>query len=426
MHTPREHIERAVWTLVDQGTVSLGNFLVNVQLARHLPVSEYGAFALLLSLYYLAQHINGSLLLYPLMLRIAGSKEEQPASLFSITILLVAITSLALSILLAAALFALGRHDIAIAAAAYVILGQLQDATRRSLLATFRHRTANIGDAVTYIGQACAVAVLVSAGAVSLPAALYTMAAASGLAAIIQARQLRLSVPKFHIPLKMLQEFWLNGRWAIINKLLILLNVQIFPWTLAILEGPATVAGFQAVLNIANATNPIVFGLSNIVSPAVAQIHANSGIRAAWKTARIYILMGAPLIFGYCLAVMLVPDFVLKLFYGANSSYLGLEAAVRIILLAVAISYVADLIEAFLFGVEAGRAALLISAIGLATAAVLLPFTESRGVLGGTVILAIASAVRLAASFYLMSRVTAESGRLPYSARYASRLGETQ
>jgi hypothetical protein len=41
-------IERASWTLVDQGVVSSGNFLLNVLLARTLSEDDYGEFALFL------------------------------------------------------------------------------------------------------------------------------------------------------------------------------------------------------------------------------------------------------------------------------------------------------------------------------------------------------------------------------------------
>ena len=40
--------DRASWMLVDQCVVSLGNFVLNVQLARGLPAANYGKFALFL------------------------------------------------------------------------------------------------------------------------------------------------------------------------------------------------------------------------------------------------------------------------------------------------------------------------------------------------------------------------------------------
>ena len=76
----RLHVSRASWTLANQGVVSLGTFLVNVQLARQLPTEDYGAFALLLGAFLALQLFNSSLLLYPMSIRLPvmqGASREQ-------------------------------------------------------------------------------------------------------------------------------------------------------------------------------------------------------------------------------------------------------------------------------------------------------------------------------------------------------------
>ena len=65
------HLRRTFWTLLDQGVVSLGTFLLSVLLARHLAPAEYGVFALLLGMLLLAQVINSSLIFYPMSIRSA-------------------------------------------------------------------------------------------------------------------------------------------------------------------------------------------------------------------------------------------------------------------------------------------------------------------------------------------------------------------
>src|SRR5829696_8632974 len=62
----------AFWTLLDQGSISLGTFLVNIELARELDATEYGTFALLFGVYFLIQLLNAALIFFPLMLRLAG------------------------------------------------------------------------------------------------------------------------------------------------------------------------------------------------------------------------------------------------------------------------------------------------------------------------------------------------------------------
>ena len=182
----RKELHGAFWTLADQGAISLGFFLLNVQLARDLDSSEYGTFALLLGGYFLVQHFNASLIFYPLILRLAAYKEDRASDLILISVALTAASSFAFSAIVGACLSAFGRPDIAAAAALYLVLWQLQDVLRRTLLAEFRHRAAILGDGITYIGAAGAVAVLASYHSVSLVTALFAMAGACALAIAVQ------------------------------------------------------------------------------------------------------------------------------------------------------------------------------------------------------------------------------------------------
>src|SRR5258706_12392379 len=52
-----KHFLGIFWTLVDQGAISLGTFLLNIQLGRQLPAPEYGTFALLWRVYFIVQRI---------------------------------------------------------------------------------------------------------------------------------------------------------------------------------------------------------------------------------------------------------------------------------------------------------------------------------------------------------------------------------
>ena len=88
-----KHFLSAFWMLVDQGAISLGTFLLNIQLARHLGALEYGTFALLFGGYFIIRHINASLIFYPLMLRLAGGREERSSELLFTSVALTAASS---------------------------------------------------------------------------------------------------------------------------------------------------------------------------------------------------------------------------------------------------------------------------------------------------------------------------------------------
>ena len=86
-------IERASWTLVDQGVVSCGNFLLNVLLARTLSEEDYGEFALFLGAIFILRTIDYSLISYPLSVRLCVASDEERAGLLGNTILLAAALS---------------------------------------------------------------------------------------------------------------------------------------------------------------------------------------------------------------------------------------------------------------------------------------------------------------------------------------------
>ena len=72
-------IERASWTLVDQGVVSVGNFLLNVLLARTLSEADYGKFVLFLGAIFILRAIDYSFISYPLSVRLCVANDEERA-----------------------------------------------------------------------------------------------------------------------------------------------------------------------------------------------------------------------------------------------------------------------------------------------------------------------------------------------------------
>jgi O-antigen/teichoic acid export membrane protein len=384
--------------VIDQGVVSLGAFVLNIILARRLPPAEYGVFSLLFGGLLSLQMINSALLFHPLSVRFGLADEKKQAQLLAATAVMLAFALLPLSFLVGAALLVFGRGDLVPSAIASFVLWQMQEAMRRGLLANFRHDRAVIGDAVSYLGQAVVMLVLAATDSLTLSNALYSMAATSGLAALIQARQLGLSL---RVPLGLSRtfcEFWSIGSLVLAYGIVSVMRTQITPWVLAATSGPGSAASFQAVLNVLNAANPIVLGLTNVIPQTAAHARANGNV-AAWRSARAYIFMGVPLTFSYYVAALLAPDFILHIFYGTGSSYLELSYAVRLLVIAWMLSYWADMICSFLHGIDSARVALVINTIGaIAVAILILPMTEVLGLTGTCITMVVAHLARLLAS----------------------------
>lgn len=390
---------KASWSLANQGVVSLGNLLVNLQLAWLLPIEEYGVFALLLSGMLTLQVISTSLFGYPLAVRLATMDGEAHTKLLSLTLLLVLGVCLILSLFLAAGLAAFERPDLMVPATVVFLLWQLQEAARRGLLADLRHRVATIGDSVTYLGQPLMLAAFAGSGLLDLAMALNLMAAAYAAGMLIHLSRLRLTMPVLGDAISVIANFWPIGRWQLTINAVLLLNVRIYPWALAYSEGAAAAAAFQAMLNVANLMNPLIIGLGNAIPQVAARTRAQEGVGIAWRAARRYILTGLIPALAFSAIIIVAPSFVLSLFYGADSPYIEIAAAVQIVALSWPARYIGDLICCFLIGVEAGRLAVFAYLAALMTSLILMPFALPFGLLGISVTIVMASLVLLISSY---------------------------
>lgn len=388
-------IQRASWTLVDQGVVSFGNFLLNILLARTLKVEDYGEFALFLGAIFILRTIDYSLISYPLSVRMCVAGDEERAGLLGNTILLATALSLVLVVVMALGTTLLEVDNIVLPACLCYLCWQAQETFRRSLLADFRYREAVAGDGIAYVGQAMLIALLARLDAVTLSTALYMMSVTFGIGAMMHASKLRYTWPNVAEARLMAREYLSIGMWSLVNYQLVLARVQLLPWMLAALAGTAATASLQAGLNIANMMNPIIFGIGNAVPQVAAHAYRTGGLIGASRTASGYVLFGLIPILLISAAGILMPDMLLRTVYGPSSPYLAAAAVLPFLLVAGVLDYIAEMISKTLLGVEAGRLASLVNAMAVCAAAVLaFALIGALGVYGACLALLIANLVR--------------------------------
>jgi len=387
--------DRGSWTLIDQCVVSLGNFALNVQLARHLAVVDYGKFVLFLSAVFVLRTFDYSLISYPLAVRLHSAHRDEHASLMANSALLASALGLGLLLLLVLGIQLLGGGDILLPAASCYLAWQAQETMRRCLLANFRFRAAVAGDALSFIGQAVAIAVLAWAGGLTLDTAIYAMSATFVAGALVHASKLHFGRPNIVEAIRLARDYFALGKWSLIYYEVLILRLQLFPWALAATGSTAATAAFQAAANISNVMNPISLGIGNAIPQAAAHAHVTGGVRGAWRTARGYILFGLPPTLVICAAGLVAPQPLLRLMYGTSSPYLDAALAVQLLVIAAAAEYAGDMIGKTLLGVGAGRLASLMIAFGLAAAVLSLPLIVLFGVVGASLALAITNLFRL-------------------------------
>jgi O-antigen/teichoic acid export membrane protein len=388
-------IERASWTLVDQGVVSFGNFLVNVLLARTLSAEDYGEFALFLGAIFILRVIDYSLISYPLSVRLCVASDEERAGLIGNTFLLTAALSLVLVVVVALGTTLLKADNIVLPACLCFLCWQAQETSRRCLLADFRYRAAVAGDGIAYVGQAMLIVLLAWLDDITLPAALYMMSATFGIGALAHASKLRYARPDLAEARLLAREYFSVGKWSLVNYQLVLARVQLLPWVLAALTGTAATASLQAGLNIANMMNPIIFGIGNAIPQVAAHAHRTEGVIGASRAACGYVLFGLSPILVISAAAFLMPNLLLRTVYGPSSPYLAAAMGLQLLAVAGVLDYIAEMISKTLLGVQAGRLASAVNVVAAGAAAVLaFALIGPLGVLGACLALLIANLVR--------------------------------
>ena len=408
-------IQRASWTLVDQGVVSFGNFLLNVLLARALSAQDYGKFALFLGAIYMLRTIDYSLISYPLSVRLCVASNEERAGLLGNSTLLTAALSLVLVAVMALGTALLEVGNIVSPACLCYLCWQAQETSRRCLLADFRYRAAVAGDAIAHVGQALLIALLAWLDALTLPAALYMMSATFAIGALVHASKLGFAWPDLAETRLLAREYFSVGKWSLVNYQLALARFQLFPWVLAGAAGTAATASLQASQNIASMMVPIVFGIGNAIPQVAAHAHRTGGVIGASRAAYGYVRFGLAPILAISAAAVLMPELLLRTVYGPSSPYLAAAMGLQLLAVAGVLDYIAEMISKTLLGVQAGRLASAVNVVAVGAAAVLaFALIGPLGVLGACLALLIANLVRATGAVIAIAWLIAdERSRVP-------------
>jgi O-antigen/teichoic acid export membrane protein len=343
---------RSVWAIADQGVLSLGNFLCSMLLARRLPEVEFGTYALVLTIILQLNNLHIALVGFALTVR--GATLDEPA-LRKLTGVSLAITG-GLGLLGAVAMIVgltIFDHADLIPVAIFALLGwQLQETVRRGLIARMRYRAAMIGDGISYLGQIVPMAYLAYHGQLTVGNALFVNGAASFVAMLVQFLQVRAHWFTLGDLRAGLRQAWELGRWLLGSNALAVLVVPIVPWTLAFYYKETEVAAYQAMAVILGISHPVLFSLCNIIMPAVAKANAESGIRAARAVGIKYGLQGALFLCPYYIVLLVAPDLVLRIFYGADSHFLDLGYTLRLMTICYIVQLASQIVLAVLNGLE--------------------------------------------------------------------------
>ena len=395
------------WAIADQGVVSLGNFLTTIILARALTPTAYGIWSVVFGLILLLNVFPASLITYPLSLRLAASDDSGAGQILMAALTLTALLATPQILVLFFASTLIANQGLGVSAGFCLLIWQLQETTRRALMARLAFRTALGTDMISYLGQAALVWLLAHYGHLSVEAAFGVIGLTCGLAAVAQLWFFR-GTWRGKLNLRgHAHTFWSTGRWVLGSNLLANFNIQAAPWALFVLRGPVDAAAFQAISNLIGVSHPIMLSLGNFLVPAAARARARQGLTAARRVSLSLATQAGLLLLPLILLLLILPRPLLGLFYGAASTYVVLDWPLRLLALTYVLTYWAMAIRFFLIAVESKNRAQFLFELcwSVLFVALLIPLTLHWGLAGAIVATGLSQGAKLASNLVLMRQV---------------------
>lgn len=396
----------SVWALADQVVVSIGNFGSTLLIARGLPPAEYGTFVLISAACLVAFGIHTNLMVSPLVVRSATADAAKTRT-YSGSALLLTLVVLPLSALVVVpAASSLERQTAGLLALVYVLAWQLQETTRRTLSSKLRYREAIWGDAISYVGQAVLIGLLIRKGWATLDRAFAVMAATSLIAAAMQGWQARVKRVTWAEFLETGIEFWNLAKWLVLGGITGIIASPLLPWLVNWFHGRQATASFQAVFNVLGVANPVILSIPALAMPAAANLIARADPGKTLKGLALkYALRFELLLSPWFLTLECWPHNVLARFYGGASVYCNETLPLRIGVLVYLLTVPLTVFVAVLTG--AGKAKSNAATQGSGAIASLLcapPLVIAGGVPGAVLADMIIRGVKLVFSYRLLGQ----------------------
>jgi len=308
--------------------------------------------------------MQAATILFPLNVKGAVAEENFFARLAGRSIILTLLMAPLLGIGLLGTGIALRQPMVGVWALVALVVFQIQETLRRSLIIQMRYRDAMLGDAVSYLGQATAMYLLSSAKLLTLTSAFQAFAVTSALAAMVQAVQVRPRHVTVGEAMIFARRSWGLSRWVLFSNLTGLITGTLFYWNLAYWAGREMLGVALGLMNVVRVANPFILAFNSIITPTIARARGRLGMSGARRMFITYTSIGMAGLVLLFAVPLLFPAAVLRAFYPHNAgNYLPYTAAVQVMLCTTLCIFLKDMTGAFFNAVEHPR----LNFIGVAT-----------------------------------------------------------
>lgn len=274
-------------SFVDQGIVSLSNFLLIIFLARILDKAEFGFISFLLFIGVLVNNSHIALITQPHNVIAAklGRRyyEKYTSGLFGLNILFIILLALISVIIYFLQYFQLiTLYDEAafiVFSLLYLTIKQMQDFFRRLLFTSGHIDQLLVSDIIAYGGGILFILLAYYFDITLLYEVIILISIPYVLSTIYLLKKntikYRLDQKEMVMAYKKSYDF---ARWAFLSTFTSWIGTRIFPITLGILVNMETVAVYAVLMNIINTLNPLFYTLTNFLTTVFAKMLQKSNV----------------------------------------------------------------------------------------------------------------------------------------------------
>ena len=343
--------------LTDQAIASLGNFGLNVLLARSFSEHDYGAFALILSVVLFLNTLHQAFVTFPLSVEAAIGAAERLRYFLAVATTLTLLEMMIFLPVVGGVAASMRHLELLPAACAFLFAWQLQEVWRRGLIARARYDAAIVSEFVRYVLPLAVILALSRTGQLSLGKVFPVLTVVSLLACLPLFWRLAAQLGAVRTGLSgELSNHWRMGAPLLGANILAALSSQWFLWLLAWSHDLAASAVLVALANVVGFSNPVIYGMENILVPEVSRRRDTLTFQGLMTYLRGRGFAAFALVTPFFLAVLIWPAAVTHLFYGTHKAYDQFALALRLLTAAYAAALAAYILSATLRGYRASAA----------------------------------------------------------------------
>ncbi len=406
---------RSMAGLIDQSTVSATSFVTTIIVGRQAGEGELGAYALGITVLILMATAQDSAVTVPYTLFRRRGEGPDPAAYAGGSLIhhLALVGSGIIGLGIAAVAIAIGAGPgralgvvgTLLACLPFVLLKEF---ARRFSFAHHDLRTAIVVDLTVGVLQLAGLAWLGATGRMTAIGALAALGVANALVGVGW-----LIVSRRHFTIdrsagrQVFLRHWRFVRWDLLSR--VVGTVQGYGalwivWWLARDGGTEAVGVFAACLGVVRLSNPVIIGVSNVLTPRIADAKVEGGDREVW-----HVVTRATVVFGTLIAaptvlLMVVGGKVVELIYGKAFGGQGLTVAILTVAIFV---WWAEVSATNALGALERADVYLLSGIAalIVTLGAGIPLVAAFGLPGAAVALAAGSLLETAAMWTVLARM---------------------